>query len=66
MKEFWISVLIAIAVVVAGLFWLAKASENYVDKHPEIAAEAKKSLEGYNTAVEQHNERIAKSKPAGK
>lgn len=62
MKEFWISVAVAIAVVVGGLAWLGKASEQYADQHPELALQAKQSVEGYNAAVEVHNAKIASGK----
>ncbi len=62
MKEFWISIAVAIAVVVGGLAWLGKASEKYTEEHPEIALQAKQSTEGYNAAVERHNAKIASGK----
>lgn len=58
MKQFWVCVAISIVVVIALVMWVAKASEKYAEDHPELAAQAKQSVEGYNEAVEKHNERV--------
>lgn len=66
MKAFWISVVFAIAVVALGFLWLSKASEDYAEKHPDVAMEAKQSLEDYNSAVDRHNKQVGKTNTTGK
>ena len=61
MKEFLISVVVSIIVVILGFVWLSKASQDYLEKNPEIAEEAKSSMDSYNESVERHNQKIAKN-----
>ncbi len=59
MKQFWICVGISILIVIILVVWIAKASEKYLEDHPEIANQAKQSVDGYNEAVDRHNQKVA-------